>query len=129
VLYGDGHVEFQNNPLCGAQRDNIYTYGDSGTDPATGAIRSSGGTGILGSPVSTYDSVLLPALNVVQVVTPSEPPAPIVAPNPIPPAVDEGTDFMSWAFWLLLLCILAAIGLAIFAAIQRRKKIRPSEPG
>jgi prepilin-type N-terminal cleavage/methylation domain-containing protein/prepilin-type processing-associated H-X9-DG protein len=25
VLYGDGHVEFQNSPLCGVNRDNIYT--------------------------------------------------------------------------------------------------------
>jgi prepilin-type N-terminal cleavage/methylation domain-containing protein/prepilin-type processing-associated H-X9-DG protein len=24
VLYGDGHVEFQSNPFCGTQRDNIF---------------------------------------------------------------------------------------------------------
>ena len=24
VLYGDGHVEFQSNPFCGVQRDNIF---------------------------------------------------------------------------------------------------------
>ncbi len=25
VLFGDGHVEFTNNPFCGTQRDNIFT--------------------------------------------------------------------------------------------------------
>jgi prepilin-type processing-associated H-X9-DG protein len=32
VLYGDGHVEFQGSPYVGVERDNIYTYGDSGTE-------------------------------------------------------------------------------------------------
>ncbi|HSV14035.1 MAG TPA: prepilin-type N-terminal cleavage/methylation domain-containing protein, partial [Tepidisphaeraceae bacterium] len=31
VLYGDGHVEFQNNPFCGTQRDNIFTGRGSST--------------------------------------------------------------------------------------------------
>jgi prepilin-type processing-associated H-X9-DG protein len=52
VLYADGHVEFDNNPFCGMQRDNIYTYGRSGA--------ASGGDGIIGSPSSAQDSVLLP---------------------------------------------------------------------
>jgi prepilin-type N-terminal cleavage/methylation domain-containing protein/prepilin-type processing-associated H-X9-DG protein len=129
VLYGDGHVEFQNNPLCGTNRDNIYTYGDSGWDAKANTNRSTGGADVLGSPVSPEDSVLLPALNVEQVVSPTEPPAPTIAPNPVPPAMDEGTDFLGWAFWLLIACIVAAIGLAIFAAVQRRNKSRPSEPG
>lgn len=129
VLYGDGHVEFQNNPLCGSHRDNIYTYGDSGLDAKTDMNRSTGGAGILGSPVSIEDSILLPALNVEQVVPAAEPPPAVVAPNSVPPAVDEGTDLMTWAFWLLVACVLAAIGLAVFAAVQRRKKSRPSEPG
>jgi prepilin-type processing-associated H-X9-DG protein len=129
VLFGDGHVEFQNNPFCGTNRDNIYTYGDSGFDVKANAACPTGGAGILGSPVSVEDSVLLPALNVEQVVSPTEPPAPSIAPNPVPPALDEGTDFMGWAFWLLIACIAAAIGLAVFAALQRRSKSRPSEPG
>src|SRR5205814_10279898 len=29
VLYGDGHVEFQQNPFCGVKRDNIYTVSGS----------------------------------------------------------------------------------------------------
>ena len=27
ALFGDGHVEFDNNPFVGTNRDNIYTYG------------------------------------------------------------------------------------------------------
>jgi prepilin-type processing-associated H-X9-DG protein len=46
VLYGDGHVEFQNNPLCGVNRDNIFTSG-------TGKVNA--------SPIDASDSVLLPA--------------------------------------------------------------------
>ena len=60
VLFGDGHVEFQNNPFCDAHRDNIYTYGDSGLDPITNAPRPTGGAGIIGSPIGPDDSVLLP---------------------------------------------------------------------
>jgi prepilin-type processing-associated H-X9-DG protein len=46
VLYGDGHVEFQNNPLCGVERDNIYTN-------RQGEVTA--------SPADANDSVLLPA--------------------------------------------------------------------
>jgi prepilin-type processing-associated H-X9-DG protein len=52
VLYGDGHVEFQQNPFVGLMRDNIYTYGKSGD--------TSGGDGIIGSPTTKDDSILLP---------------------------------------------------------------------
>lgn len=45
VLYGDGHVAYQSNPLCGVQRDNIYTN-------KTGQI--------IASPVDGNDSLLLP---------------------------------------------------------------------
>jgi prepilin-type N-terminal cleavage/methylation domain-containing protein/prepilin-type processing-associated H-X9-DG protein len=31
VLYGDGHVEFQSNPFCGVQRDNIFARRASST--------------------------------------------------------------------------------------------------
>ncbi len=128
VLYGDGHVEFQDSPLCGKHRDNIYTYGDSGFDPATHAPRPTGGAGILGSPVGPGDSVLLPALNVQQTVVAQSPPV-AVTPSPVPPAIDEGTDFLAWALWLLGACILAAIGLAVFAAVQRRRNSAPSGRG
>ena len=56
VLYGDGHIEFQKTPYCGAShpatgiRDNIYTAGNG-----------DGGTTDKNSmPVDRYDSVLLP---------------------------------------------------------------------
>ena len=51
VLYADGHVEFQQHPFCGMDRDNIYTFG-----PAGDAEHS----GIIGSPTGPGDSVLLP---------------------------------------------------------------------
>jgi hypothetical protein len=45
VLYGEGHVEFQNNPFVGVKGDNIYTS-QSGQ--------------VVASPVGPDDSVLLP---------------------------------------------------------------------
>jgi prepilin-type N-terminal cleavage/methylation domain-containing protein/prepilin-type processing-associated H-X9-DG protein len=52
VLYGDGHVEFQNNPFCGTSRDNIYTRGG----PTWGTTSQD----LVGSPYTANDSVLLP---------------------------------------------------------------------
>jgi len=52
VLYGDGHVEFQNNPFCGTNRDNIYTRG--------GPLWGTAGQDLVGSPYVANDSVLLP---------------------------------------------------------------------
>jgi len=53
VLYGDGHVEFQNNIFCGTDRDNIYTRGGSTWD-------TDGTQDLVGSPYTANDSVLLP---------------------------------------------------------------------
>jgi type II secretory pathway pseudopilin PulG len=55
VMYGDGHVSFEQSPFVGVKRDNIYTYGVSGGDKP-----ESGGDGFAGSPVSPDDSILLP---------------------------------------------------------------------
>jgi len=62
VLYGDGHVDWSNNPFCGTQRDNIFTGRETGgvlTNPF-----SSGGSAIKGSaatgPYDQTDSILLP---------------------------------------------------------------------
>ena len=52
VLYGDGHVEFTQNPFIGVQRDNIYTAKTS-EDAATAAKMPN-------SPFDSNDSVLLP---------------------------------------------------------------------
>ena len=57
VLYGDGHVEFQQSPLCGPLRgpkasaveDNIFAFG-TGTGKA----------GLKGAPQDAIDNVLLP---------------------------------------------------------------------
>jgi prepilin-type processing-associated H-X9-DG protein len=60
VLFGDGHVDFENSVFCGISRDDIYTFGDSGIDPKTDEHRLTGGLGIVGSPVGAGDTVLLP---------------------------------------------------------------------
>ncbi len=61
VLYGDGHVEFQNNPYCGSQRDNIYT-GRLGGATSSVPFSSGGsvGTSTLSSSYDGTDSILLP---------------------------------------------------------------------
>jgi len=58
VLYGDGHVEFQNNAFVGVARDNIYTVSDA---TATAAPTNFTTTIVVGSPTFANDSVLLPA--------------------------------------------------------------------
>jgi prepilin-type N-terminal cleavage/methylation domain-containing protein/prepilin-type processing-associated H-X9-DG protein len=65
VLYGDGHVEFQQTSFCGVARDQIYTRSDSTGDTGTGNTGTINGinqtaTAIYGSPVDANDSVLLP---------------------------------------------------------------------
>jgi len=53
VLYGDGHVEFQQNPFVGVQRDNIFTR-------AATANRPNGNDGLVRSSADANDSVMLP---------------------------------------------------------------------
>jgi prepilin-type N-terminal cleavage/methylation domain-containing protein/prepilin-type processing-associated H-X9-DG protein len=53
VLYGDGHVEFQNSPFVGTNNDNIYTRAGS-------AFPQAQGSNLLDSPYAVGDSVLLP---------------------------------------------------------------------
>lgn len=57
VLYGDGHVEFQQNPFVGTKRDNIYTVAGGTPDVPTTTSKT-----VVGSPAWSGDSVLLPAL-------------------------------------------------------------------
>jgi len=52
TLYADGHVEYWTSPFCGIEKDNIYTFGESGDN--------SGGKGIVGAAAHPTDSVLLP---------------------------------------------------------------------
>jgi len=52
VLYGDGHVDFQQNPFVGVQRDNIYGRRSASTGFTTSAV--------IAVPYDANDSVLLP---------------------------------------------------------------------
>jgi prepilin-type N-terminal cleavage/methylation domain-containing protein/prepilin-type processing-associated H-X9-DG protein len=67
VLYGDGHAEWQNNPWCGTQHDNIYTGMESvSTTVAQYRFIQSGGNcneSTEASSGSNLDSVLLPNAN------------------------------------------------------------------
>src|SRR2546423_929539 len=57
VLYGDGHVEFQQNPFCGVARDMIFGRKTS----TTGFGSSFGGTnGTQNTPFNADDSTLMP---------------------------------------------------------------------
>jgi prepilin-type N-terminal cleavage/methylation domain-containing protein/prepilin-type processing-associated H-X9-DG protein len=58
VLYGDGHVEFQNTCFCGVSRDNIYTRGGPTWTPTGDATPL--GQNLVDSPYVANDSVLLP---------------------------------------------------------------------
>jgi prepilin-type N-terminal cleavage/methylation domain-containing protein/prepilin-type processing-associated H-X9-DG protein len=53
VLYGDGHVEFQQTPFVGTNGDNIYTRGGD-------AFPQAQGSNLVDSPYAVGDSVLLP---------------------------------------------------------------------
>jgi prepilin-type N-terminal cleavage/methylation domain-containing protein/prepilin-type processing-associated H-X9-DG protein len=63
VLFGDGHVEFDQNPFVGVQRDNIYTaYANTGAPGAgsPGGTNLTGSAIIFSSPGDGNDSILLP---------------------------------------------------------------------
>jgi prepilin-type N-terminal cleavage/methylation domain-containing protein/prepilin-type processing-associated H-X9-DG protein len=55
VLYGDGHVEFTQNPFVGVQRDNIYTRRSSST-----GFAGDQGAQNYGAPYDLNDTILLP---------------------------------------------------------------------
>ena len=64
VLYGDGHAEWQTNPFCGTQHDNIFTgrYGKS-TPASPNPFISGGELNInlaSSAPYDATDSILLP---------------------------------------------------------------------
>ena len=61
VLYGDGHVDFVQNPFVGTQRDNIYTQGAisaAGVISTTTTNDPKMGSG--NAPAWSGDSILLP---------------------------------------------------------------------
>jgi prepilin-type N-terminal cleavage/methylation domain-containing protein/prepilin-type processing-associated H-X9-DG protein len=59
VLYGDGHVDFVQNPFVGVQRDNIYTARTSSTTTQSGMTANS--AAFLASPYDASDTILIPA--------------------------------------------------------------------
>jgi prepilin-type N-terminal cleavage/methylation domain-containing protein/prepilin-type processing-associated H-X9-DG protein len=59
VLYGDGHVDFVQNPFVGVQRDNIFTARTTTTTTQSGMTSNS--TAYMASPYDANDSVLIPA--------------------------------------------------------------------
>ena len=66
VLFGDGHADWQTNPFCGTQHDNIYTgrYGIATTSagPFVSGGSLAGGAATSG-PFDVSDSILLPTPN------------------------------------------------------------------
>jgi len=59
VLYGDGHVEFQQNPFVGVNGDNIFTPRTTTVASAAGqSVAAAGGAGL--SPFDGNDSALFP---------------------------------------------------------------------
>jgi len=61
VLFGDGHVEFDQNPFVGVQRDNIFTaYSSPPAAGTAGGTNLSGTSAIINSPGDGNDSILLP---------------------------------------------------------------------
>jgi hypothetical protein len=69
VLYGDGHADWETNPFCGTQHDNIFTgYGGTATAYGTtlanypfvsgGSLK--GNVAGSGTSYSNIDSILLP---------------------------------------------------------------------
>jgi prepilin-type N-terminal cleavage/methylation domain-containing protein/prepilin-type processing-associated H-X9-DG protein len=52
VLFGDGHVDFAQNPFVGVNRDNIFTTRNTSTGFTGGLVRD--------SPYDANDSILLP---------------------------------------------------------------------
>ena len=118
VLYCDGHVQFQTSPLCGSNRDNIYTYGDSGVDPDTGVARPTGGIGVIGSSVGPSDSILLPVSNVSPAAS-----TPLSASSP--PAEQasaaQGTSSGGLMIVVLIVAVIAVAGVVVFLVVKNRK--------
>jgi len=64
VLYGDGHADWETNPYCGTQHDNIFTGRYGLSTPTSNSPFVSGGSLTVNaantSPYDSSDSILLP---------------------------------------------------------------------
>ena len=62
VLFGDGHVDFVQNPFVGVQRDNIYTARTTTTTTAYGGqgVTATLTAACLTSPYDANDTILIP---------------------------------------------------------------------
>jgi hypothetical protein len=113
VMYGDFHVEWNNNPLAGATRgtgaasyqDNIYTYGVS-----------PGPTGIVGPPQDHLDSILLPVVGQGFVV----PQKTLFQKNPM---------FMILIVLGIAVLVIGGVIVAIVLALRPRRVPPPPLPG
>ena len=65
VLFGDGHADWETNPYCGTQHDNIFTgrYGIATTSSGPFVSGGSIAGNSTAAPVDVSDSILLPAGN------------------------------------------------------------------
>ncbi len=66
VLFGDGHAEWETNPFCGTQHDNIFTGGSTITTYTQSPFVSGGNLGIGdtgATPAGSQDSILLPTVS------------------------------------------------------------------
>ena len=96
VLYGDGHVEFQQTPFAGVKGDNIYT------------AASAGGPSLDGSVAGPDDSFLLPTATA----------------GPLPPLTPPLRQTLAWLLpvgALLVALVMAGLGWWIF-----RKRSTPA---
>jgi prepilin-type processing-associated H-X9-DG protein len=104
VLYGDGHVDFVQNPFVGVQRDNIYTPA-GGADPNFTTTSPN----VVGLPRWAGDSVLLPAAT----MTPNSAAA---------VATVRASRRMATVLIVAGVVLLLAIGVAVFVLVLRKPR-------
>jgi prepilin-type processing-associated H-X9-DG protein len=99
ILYGDGHVEFQQTPFCGVEQDNVYGVGRR---TAIGKIDPIA-IAIIGPPGHKDDSVLLPT----------------AVGKPAPPSLPLIIGGIRWYTYISVLAFGGVIAAFIFALRQR----------
>jgi hypothetical protein len=108
VLYGDGHVDFVQNPFVGVYRDNIYTVSGGGNEPNVNPTSAT----IVGLPVWQGDSVLLP----VATITPMA-------------AGAAATKTINMVLIIAGVMFLVAVGVVLLVVFTRKPKTAPAMYG